>query len=75
LKLVLLNVLPPPYKRVALRGWAAINARYIKDGVVMGVSGGTDPHPVEVYKKIEVGTQTWGTGAYLSAGSEVDRLR
>jgi unsaturated rhamnogalacturonyl hydrolase len=75
LKLVRLKVLPPPYKKVALRGWAAINARYIKDGVVTGVSGSTDPHPVEVYKKIEVGTETWGTGAYLSAGSEIDRLR
>jgi unsaturated rhamnogalacturonyl hydrolase len=75
LKLVRLKVLPPTYKKVALRGWAAINARYIKDGVVVGVSGSTDPHPVEVYKKIEVGTQTRGTGAYLSAGSEIDRLR
>jgi unsaturated rhamnogalacturonyl hydrolase len=74
LKLVRLKVLPRSYKKVALRGWAAINARYVKDGVVTGVSGSTDPHPVEVYKKIEVGTETWGTGAYLSAGSEVDRL-
>jgi unsaturated rhamnogalacturonyl hydrolase len=75
LKLVRLKVLPPSYRKVALRGWAAINGKYIKDGVVTGVSGSTDPHPVETYKNIEVGTQTWGTGAYLSAGSEVDRLR
>jgi unsaturated rhamnogalacturonyl hydrolase len=75
LKLVRLKVLPPSYKKVALQGWSAINARYIKDGVVTGVSGGTDPHPVAVYKKLEVGTYTWGTGAYLSAGSEVVRLR
>jgi rhamnogalacturonyl hydrolase YesR len=75
LKLVRLKALPPSYKKTALRGWAAINARYVKNGVVTGVSGSTDPHPVEVYKKIEVGTETWGTGAYLSAGSEVDRLR
>jgi len=75
LKLVRLKVLAPSYKKVALRGWTAINARYVKDGVVTGVSGSTDPHPVEVYKKIDVGTETWGTGAYLSAGSEVDRLR
>jgi unsaturated rhamnogalacturonyl hydrolase len=74
LKLVRLQVLTPSYKKVALRGWAAINARYVKDGVVTGVSGGTDPQPVEGYKKLEVGSQTWGTGAYLSAGSEVDRL-
>jgi hypothetical protein len=29
--------------------------------MVTGVSGSTDPHPVDVYTKIEVGTQTWGT--------------
>ena len=75
LKLVRLKVLPPRYKKIALRGWAAINAHYVKNGVVTGVSGSTDPHPVDIYTKIEVGTQTWGTGAYLSAGSEVDRLR
>lgn len=75
LKLVRLKVLPPSYKKIGLRGWAAINANYVKGGVVTGVSGSTDPHPVEVYKKIEIGTETWGTGAYLSAGSEVDRLR
>ena len=75
LKLVRLKVLPDSYKRIALRSWAAINARYVKDGVVAGVSAGTDPHPVEDYKKLDVGTQTWGTGAYLSAGSEVDRLQ
>ena len=74
LKLVRLNVLPASYKKVALRGWTAINTRYVRDGVVTGVSGSTDPHPAEVYKKIEVGSQTWGTGAYLGAGSEVDRL-
>ena len=74
LKLVQLKVLPPSYKKIALRGWAAINANYVKDGVLSGVSGSTDPHPVEVYKSIEVGTETWGTGAYLIAGSEVDRL-
>jgi unsaturated rhamnogalacturonyl hydrolase len=75
LKLVRLKVLPASYEKIALRGWQAINANYVKDGVVTGVSGSTDPHPVEVYKKIEVGTETWGTGAYLSAGSEVDQLR
>jgi len=75
LKLVRLKILPASYKKVALQGWSAINRKYVKHGVVMGVSGSTDPHPVEVYKRIEVGTQTWGTGAYLSAGSEVDRLR
>ena len=75
LKLARLKVLPPPYKKIALRQWAAINVHYVKHGVVTGVSGSTDPHPVDVYTKIAVGTKTWGTGAYLSADSKVDRLR
>lgn len=75
LKLVRLKILPPVYKKIALHGWQAVNTNYVKDGVVTGVSGSTDPHPEEVYKRIEVGSETWGTGAYLIAGSEVDRLR
>ena len=36
LKLVRLKVLPESYKKIALRSWAAVNARYVKDGVVTG---------------------------------------
>jgi len=47
LKLVRLKVLPESYKKIALSSWAAVNARYVKDGVVTGVSAGTDPQPLD----------------------------
>jgi unsaturated rhamnogalacturonyl hydrolase len=75
LKLVRLGVLPARYRDTALRSWAAVNARFVKDGIVTGVSAGTGPAAKERYGQIAVGTQTWGTGSYLMAGAEVDRLR
>lgn len=74
LKLVRLKVLPASYRKPALRAWRAINERYVKDGVVTGVSAGTAPQNRDAYGKIRVGSETWGTGSYLMAGSEVDRL-
>jgi hypothetical protein len=53
------------------RAWTALNQNYVKDGVVLGVSAGTDPGGRESYTQRPVGTQTWGTGAYLMAGSEI----
>jgi unsaturated rhamnogalacturonyl hydrolase len=73
LKLVRLHVLPPAYTARALKGWRSINERYVKDGVVAGVSAGTDPKGADAYRSKPVGTETWGTGAYLLAASEVAR--
>jgi unsaturated rhamnogalacturonyl hydrolase len=75
LKLVRLKVVPPKYVPMARKAWKALNERYVKDGVVVGVSAGTGPQGIESYKGIAVGSETWGTGAYLMAGSEIDRLR
>jgi len=75
LKMVRLKVLPGSYRKPALRAWSAINEKYVKDGVVTGVSAGTSPQSRDGYGKVKVGSQTWGTGSYLMAGSEVDRLR
>jgi unsaturated rhamnogalacturonyl hydrolase len=75
LKLVRLKVLPVTYKDRVLKAWRTINETYLKDGVVTGVSAGTSPKGAEAYSKIAVGTQTWGTGAYLLAASEVARLK
>lgn len=47
----------------------------MKGGLVAGVSAGTVPKDTEYYRKLPAGAETWGTGAYLPAGSEVDRLR
>lgn len=73
LKLVRLRVLPPAYKAKALKAWRAINDRYVKDGLVIGVSAGTGPNGASAYRTMPVGTETWGTGAYLLAASEVAR--
>jgi hypothetical protein len=51
-----------------------VNQRYVKDGLVTGISAGTVPKGREYYRALPLGTETWGTGAYLMAGSEVDRM-
>jgi unsaturated rhamnogalacturonyl hydrolase len=75
LKLIRFKVLPESYRKLALRAWSAVGERYVKDGLVTGVSAGTGPQAKSGYGKIKVGSETWGTGAYLLAGSEVDRLK
>jgi rhamnogalacturonyl hydrolase YesR len=76
LKLVRLKVLPAAGNvTVGSRAWKAVNERYVQDGVVTGVSAGTRPGDGANYKARPVGRETWGTGAYLMAGYEVDRLR
>jgi unsaturated rhamnogalacturonyl hydrolase len=71
LKLVRLGVLDASSTPMVRRAWTALNQNYVKDGVVLGVSAGTDPGGRESYTQRPVGTQTWGTGAYLMAGSEI----
>jgi unsaturated rhamnogalacturonyl hydrolase len=73
LKLVRLGALPASKAEMAMKAWKAVNERYVKDGLVTGVSAGTVPKGREYYRKLRAGTETWGTGAYLLAGSEVDR--
>jgi unsaturated rhamnogalacturonyl hydrolase len=75
LKLQRLGVLPHDAVPAAQRAWSALNARYVRDGLVTGVSGGTEPRGADHYKGRPQGTETWGTGAYLMAGSEMERLR
>jgi len=74
LKLVRLGILPASERGPALRAWKAVNERYVKDGLVTGVSAGTGPGDRAQYNARPVGVETWGTGAYLMAGSEADRL-
>ena len=75
LKLVRLKVLPASYLKPAQRAWLTVNEKYVKDGLVTGVSAGTSPQAKSGYGKIKAGSETWGTGAYLLAGSEVDRMK
>jgi unsaturated rhamnogalacturonyl hydrolase len=74
LKLVRLGVLPADYRTPAMNAWHAINEKYVQDGVVVGVSAGTGPSGVDSYRTRGVGSETWGTGAYLLAASEVQRV-
>ena len=55
-----------------LCGWTTTGARP-EFGLVTGVSAGTEPKDRGYYRAVPLGTETWGTGAYLLAGSEVDR--
>jgi unsaturated rhamnogalacturonyl hydrolase len=73
-KLVRLGVLPKSYRALAQRAWSAVTERYIQDGIVVGVSAGTSPSGGDHYRSRPQGTQSWGTGAYLMAGSEIHRL-
>jgi unsaturated rhamnogalacturonyl hydrolase len=74
-KLVRLKALPASDALpLATKGWKVVNEQYVRDGVVTGVSAGTDPGNPDKYKTIRTGSQTWGTGAYLMAGSEMARL-
>lgn len=75
LKLARLGVVRGAPTAMAMRAWRAVNERFVKAGLVTGVSAGTVPKGTEYYRKLPAGTETWGTGAYLLAGSEVDRLR
>lgn len=75
LKLVRLEILSARYRDRALRAWTAVNARFVKDGIVTGVSAGTDPWKNDRYATLPTGTHTWGTGSYLMAGAEVSRLQ
>jgi unsaturated rhamnogalacturonyl hydrolase len=76
LKLVRLGALPKAqHLEMARKAWDGVNKKYIENGVVKGVSAGTGPGANQAYRKIALGSQTWGTGAYLMAGSEVDRTR
>jgi len=73
LKLGRMHILAGDLDAGAMKAWKTINSRYVKDGVVTGVSAGTGPAGTNAYRSRPVGTETWGTGAYLLAASEVAR--
>ena len=74
LKLARLGVLPAKYRRAAVRTWEAANTRWVRNGRVLGVSEGTGLYAREKYLDRKMGNYNWGTGSYLMAGAEVDRL-
>jgi unsaturated rhamnogalacturonyl hydrolase len=74
LKLVRLGVLPGKYRECALKAWTAANEKWVKDGIVAGISEGTGPQGRDQYLNRKMGTYTWGVGSYLMAGAEADLL-
>jgi len=75
LKLVRHQAVPVGRASMARKAWKAINEEYVKDGLVLGVSAGTVPKDREYYRNVKLGSETWGTGAYLLAASETARPR
>jgi unsaturated rhamnogalacturonyl hydrolase len=73
LKLARLGALPDSVRPMAQRAWSVLNGKYVQDHIVTGVSAGTIPKDRNFYVNVPLGSQTWGTGAYLMAGSEVYR--
>jgi unsaturated rhamnogalacturonyl hydrolase len=63
LKLKRLGVLQPVDRAMALKAWKTINEKYVRDGVVTGVSAGTGPKGAKAYLTVALGSETWGTGA------------
>lgn len=72
-KLVRLGALAPSHAKLVEPGWRTIQGRYVKEGLVTGVSAGTAPRGHDYYRSLPAGTETWGTGSYLMAGSEIYR--
>ena len=73
LKLARMRVLPSSSRARGFAAWKAINDRYVRDGVVLGVSARTGPQGIKAYLSAPAGSETWGTGAYLLAASEIAR--
>jgi unsaturated rhamnogalacturonyl hydrolase len=51
------------------RTWKGLATKVDSNGVVFDVSAGTGPTDHKTYGKIPLGTETWGTGAFLLAAS------
>jgi rhamnogalacturonyl hydrolase YesR len=62
-----LKLLDMPYTPTIQRAWRGLAETVRPDGRVGQVSAGTGPRGLEHYKTRDVGTFTWGTGAFLLA--------
>jgi unsaturated rhamnogalacturonyl hydrolase len=61
------KLLDMPYFETMRRAWLGLAKTIQPDGRVGGVSAGTGPSGKAGYVGREVGTYTWGTGAFLLA--------
>jgi unsaturated rhamnogalacturonyl hydrolase len=67
-RLGLITIDDPAFFR---RTWTGLTSKVDHNGVVFDVSAGTDPADHKTYGKISLGTETWGTGAFLLAASSL----
>jgi unsaturated rhamnogalacturonyl hydrolase len=56
-----------PYDQTMRKAWIGLARTILPDGRVGGVSAGTGPSDKSGYVSRDVGTYTWGTGAFLLA--------
>ena len=73
-KSVRLGILPDEYDQVLQKAWKGLTEQVGKSGSVWGTSDGTGPADFEYYATRATGEFSWGTGAYLMAGSELKGL-
>ncbi len=64
-----LKILPESQDAMIALTWRGVASKVDGEGRVVDVSGGTMPDALEVYATKLKGTFTWGTGAFLLAGS------
>jgi unsaturated rhamnogalacturonyl hydrolase len=69
-----LKLLDVPYDATMRRVWQGLARTVLPDGRVGQVSAGTGPRGLEHYKSRELGTFTWGTGAFLLAACAYAQL-
>src|SRR3990170_656907 len=65
--------LPESMLAAAHRAWDAVVEQVDSEGRVTGVSAGTPPGDFDIYQKVPLGTETFGTGFTLLAGIEMAR--
>ncbi len=66
-----LKLFDVPWTACMDKAWQGIAATVEESGRVSGVSAGTGPSGSSGYQAKDVGTYTWGTGAFLLAGCAV----
>lgn len=68
------GLLPEALLPTAHRAWEGVQQQITPEGQVTGVSAGTPPGDLEVYQRVPLGTETFGTGFVLLAAVELERL-
>src|SRR3990170_4014464 len=63
--------LPESMLGSAHRAWTAVVEQVDLEGRVTGVSAGTPPGDFDIYQRVPLGTETFGTGFALMAGMEM----